>query len=194
MAHDFCLFPNRQVRLAVFWYPSHPGLRCAIFGEAVRPGLLFEEIRGLTALIDEVLRKPQISFLASRSVQSDQRELNLLVTAILTDLPLTAAENPSDVVGQAAAANIEQRGLASGLKVCHTGFQHMSDAAELVSIAQVAPTLLDWGNSATTLNEPVRLLPQLEVCHHLLKPCVECRVGVRGQAVRGCLNPRGINH
>ena len=157
MPHHLVLLAHRDMRLVVFVDAVIPGSRIA----AARPRLDVEIMRLAAALVDEIARQIHVPRLAGEAGQLDQRQLDLLVTAIAAKLALPATEAARDQVG-IAAHHIEQPPLARGGGIGDRAFHQMAGAVQLVPVAQVAEPRLGRAALEVAVEVAVRLLRRLD--------------------------------
>ena len=142
MARTACpsavLLAHRQVRLAIVIAAAVIVVDRVL---ATSLGLAVIVVRQRAALVHKELAERQIAPLTRRLVELDQRQLDLLMARIAALLPLSGAEHAVDIVG-IAPHDAEEPVLAGGLIVRHCRLDQVSGAAELVAVAQVAPTVL----------------------------------------------------
>jgi hypothetical protein len=112
------------------------------FDHRARHRLDVEIVRRLPpALIDEIDREVEVLLLAEQAVELDQRQLDLLVTAIAVLLAGTRTEHGRDVV-DVAEHDVEEFSPSGRLVIGDGAFEHVAGAIELVVVAQVRPALV----------------------------------------------------
>ena len=184
MPHHLVLLAHRDMRLVVFVDTVIPGRRIA----AARPRLDVEVVRLPAALVDEIARQIHVPRLAGEAGELDQRQLDLLVTAIAAKLALAATEGARDQVG-IAAHHVEQLPFARGGGIGDRAFHQMAGAVQLVPVAQVAEPSLRSTTLEVAVEITVRLLCRLDTRDDAVDHRLQLLVALCGQRVGGSLDP-----
>ena len=164
--------------------------RCTAF-----PGrtalFFFHKVLGiLTALIDEITAQAEIAFLAGCFVQPDQCHFSHFVSGIALALVLFFTETRVDVIGK-AAGGAQKLVLARSLIVGDRAFGQVTEAVQLMVVAQIGPRGVHAVDDVIGIQIAVVHLRSADLINRAVRNGLQLLVGVLRQRIGHSLDPLG---
>ncbi len=181
-----CLFllPDRQMLLIIGRIDKIP----APVDPATRGLFLFEELRVLSALPDEIFGQCEVVLIAGHLVHPEQSEFDLLVAGHAVLFALFRSDMPTDAVRE-PLTDFQERILPGRLKIRDRGLHHMAGAVQLVTFLQILKFMIWLLQNKIGIEIPVLLLRRRDGGNDLIHPRLQRRVRVNGEGIRRALQP-----
>src|SRR5262249_28202992 len=143
-----------------------------------------------TALIDKETCKLEVTSLAGKAIKLDQRQLDLLVTAIAADLVRARAEPTVNVI-HILGHYSEQIIFAGRLGMSDRRLNEMTRAIKLMPVTQVGPLLGRLATLEETVEVAVRTLSLGDARNDVVNARFERQIGLGGERIACGLDPFG---